>query len=143
MADDLDTLFPPDGPPLLLAADGSVVGRQSAEDEATHRALRGFLMLADDLGDSHIPLAMVIGLGAELEAAQGRLTRFQVNVLVALCRGAAKLRGDDTRPGILPIGLSEDDHARLRLLCPTRKPCLADLFAALAAPPMRLSCTEH
>jgi hypothetical protein len=125
MADDLDALFPPGDPPLMLDAGGAVVGRPTAEDVATQEALRSFATLSETMDDAHAPLAMVLDLGRALEQAQGRLTRFQINVLVAMCR---KLRAGDTLPSVVPIGLSPADEARLLSMFPTRSPSVEDML---------------
>jgi hypothetical protein len=134
----LDDLFPPDGPALLLTADGNVVGRQSAAEEMILRALRGCRMLADDLGESHFAMHQVTELGGRLERAQGRLTRFQMCVLLALYRCAVELPGDDTRPTIMPIGLSPDYETQYRAACGAGRD-LDDLFQALVVSPVRPS----
>jgi hypothetical protein len=137
-ASTLDQLFPPDGPALFMTARGEVLGHASADDQATMGALRGFLILADDLGAAHRPLQAVTALGEWLEYAQGRLTTFQAQVLLALYRGAAKLRGDDGRSVIGPVALGADDQARLLATCGSSDlPPLADLFAALVVSRVR------
>jgi len=90
-----------------------------------------------------VPLAMVLDLGSRLERAQGRLTRFQINVLVAMCRGAVKLRAYDFRPHIVSVGLSPADDARLRSMFPTPMQSLAEMLPGLMAPPVRLSTPQH
>jgi hypothetical protein len=143
VADDLDALFPPGDPLLMLDADGAVVGRPTLEIVEAQKALRGFATLSDSMGDQHVPLAMVLDLGRALEQAQGRLTRFQINLLAAMCRGAVKLRGDDKLANVEPIGLSPADEARLLSIFPTRSSSVEDMLCGLMAPPVRLSATKH
>lgn len=143
VADDLDALFPPGDPLLMLDAGGAVVGRPAAEDVAAQEAVRVFATLSESMDDAHVPLAMVLDLGRALEKAQGRLTRFQINVLAGMCRGAVKLRADDTLSSVVPIGLSPDDEARLLSIFPTRSPSVEDLLRGLMVAPVRMSATKH
>jgi hypothetical protein len=130
-------LLPSDGPQLVLTEAGDIIGRAPAHVQADSDELRFFLSLADDLGPAHRPLQAVVDLGELLEDAQGRLTVFQMAVLLGLFRGAADLHGGDDGAVIVPYGMKAEDQARLVATCGTNRPRMADLYAALVAPRLR------
>jgi len=67
-------------------------------------------------GKRRMPVAVPLRRWME---AQKLLTLFQINVLVAMCRDAVKLRANDLRPRIVAAGLAPADEVRLRSLFPT------------------------
>ena len=135
-----DHLLPDNGPLLELTDTGQVLGRASADDQAVADAVRRFLMLADDLGELHRPRQAVTALGERLEMTQGRMTMFQMRVLLALFRATAALPGDDPAVALAPAGRSDADLDRLRAVCGSDRPRMADLYAALVAAPVQLPC---
>jgi hypothetical protein len=118
---------------------GEVYGRASSADQEATRALWKFLLIANEYGPAHCSLHAVTNLGERLERTQGRLTAFQARVLLALYRVAMRLRADDRRSAIAPDGLAADDQARFQAACGTDLAPLADLFAALVAPRVRVA----